>query len=104
MQVLITATFCLLHFSACYELINLGNVNEKRDLNRFISRDRSLLIDISNVADLEKYCPHRADGKFQPCKDKFSNIKIMKSYDKSDLTPWKMPLSRYLRVRAVSVH
>jgi hypothetical protein len=77
MKVLITATFCILHFSACYELINLGNVNEKRDSNRFISRDRSLLIDVSNVADLERYCPHKADGKFQPCKDKFSNIKVL---------------------------
>jgi hypothetical protein len=43
-----------------YLHVHIGNVNEERETNRFISRDRSLLIDLTNVNDLEKNCPYQA--------------------------------------------
>jgi hypothetical protein len=55
--------FFLRLYMYVYIDLYIGNVNEERETNRYISRDRSLLIDLTNVNDLEKNCPYQA-GSF----------------------------------------
>ena len=92
--------FCLIQatLAALNDLNGLEDANDvhrKRDWNRFISRDRLRMVDLTNLDEIEQHCPAEADGTFQSCNGPLSAIKVMKSYDRSDLEPWLMPLSKY---------
>ena len=97
---------CILYFcltqaclAAFHKLTGLEDANDEqreRDWNRFISKDRLQIVDLTNLVDIEKHCPFEADGTFQSCSEPLSTIKIMKSYDQSDLQPWLMPSSAYI--------
>lgn len=98
---------CLIHASqGAFELksdviTGLEDANDTRykDWNRYISKDRLRIVDVTDIKELEDHCSRpfgifsKFEGAFHSCTGSFSTVKLMKSGDRSDITPWVMPLS-----------
>ena len=72
-----------------------NHTHNRNTENALVTRDRLLIVDLTNLVLLEKNCPGEADGIFHDCYNDYSELRLMKSPDRSDMIPWEMTFSTY---------
>lgn len=58
--------------------------------HQYINRDNLLIVDLTTIADIQRFCPQDTNMSFASCKDDFKYIKILTSEYRSDMQPWLM--------------